>query len=98
LRLAARHADEPLRARLLARGDELADRAWRDLLRFDNPATARAAAILMIEGVRDSYFRTQPADDSVQARQDYDFGRSERFVPQQLRVLGRIGLLSMLKT
>src|SRR3954454_21239428 len=27
-RLAAEHADEPLRARLLRRGDDLADRAW----------------------------------------------------------------------
>ena len=44
MRLAAQHADEPLRARLLGRGQELAERAWADLTRFETRCYARAGA------------------------------------------------------
>jgi hypothetical protein len=39
LRLAARHAEEPLRGRLLKRGLEFAERAWADLVRFESRTT-----------------------------------------------------------
>src|SRR5207249_2850020 len=41
LRLAAAHADEPLRSRLRKRGDELAQRGWEDLCRCVPSVTAR---------------------------------------------------------
>lgn len=89
LRLAARHADEALRNRLLDRGLQFAERAWSDLDRFETRASARAVAILMIEGVRDAYFRQRPLQLGVEAREAYDFGPPQRFVPQRLRTLGR---------
>ena len=56
-RLAAAHAEEPLRSRLLRRGEEFAERAWRDLFRFESRGVTRALAILMTEGAKDAYFR-----------------------------------------
>ena len=41
LRLAARHADEPLKSRLWQRGVEFADRAWNDLFRFESRRTSK---------------------------------------------------------
>ena len=62
LRLAAQHADEPLRSRLIARGRELAERAWSDLLRFKSRDVARTVAIVMVEGTRDAYWRERPIE------------------------------------
>lgn len=87
LRLAAGHADEPLRERLLRRGQELADRAWADLLRFESRATARAAAILLTEGVRDGFYRSRSdLPRSPAPALSPDFGAPVEFVPQRLRV------------
>jgi hypothetical protein len=58
LRLAARLFDEPTRTNLLNRGNELGDRAWSDLLRFETRASARALAIVMIEGLLDCTLRS----------------------------------------
>lgn len=90
LRLAAKHAEEPLRARLLARGGELADRAWCDLLRFESRHVARAIAVLMVEGMKDCYFRVAAETPAPRPNQSYDFGQPERFVPQRRRVLARL--------
>jgi hypothetical protein len=90
LRLAAAHADEPLRARLLRRGGELADRAWSDLLRFETCATARTTAIVMIEGLQDAWFRAQEVAPAPRPTQAYNFGSPETFVPQRLRVLAQL--------
>jgi hypothetical protein len=90
LRLAAAHADEPLRARLLRRGDELADRAWSDLLRFESRSTTRALAILLVEGARDGFFRARGAADAARATRAFEFGRPAAFVPQRRRVLAQL--------
>jgi len=90
LRLAARHADEPLRSRLLDGGTELADRAWSDLLRFDTRTAARAVAILMIEGPLDSYWRTAQDEPAPRPSEEYDFGRPEEFATQRQRVLAEL--------
>jgi hypothetical protein len=42
---------------MLDRGDELAERAWSDLLSFPTRATARAMAVVMVEGLRDAELR-----------------------------------------
>lgn len=86
LRLAARHAGEPLRSRCLERGRELADRAWQDLLRFESKNTARAIAVMMIEGGRDSFFRVAAEPPAPKPLECHDFGRPEAFVPQRERV------------
>ena len=62
LRFAAQHADAPFRRRLIDRAGELAERAWSDLARFESRHVARAVALLLVEGTRDSYWRDQPVD------------------------------------
>lgn len=97
LRYAAAHVDEPTRAQLLARGEELADRAWRDWAEFATLDSTRAVAIILTEGVRDAWFRRHELQPSPRAMGVFDFGVPERFVPQRRRVLelwrhpGRIG-------
>jgi hypothetical protein len=90
LRLAASHADEPLRGRFLGRGRELADRAWDDLLRFTTRTAARAVAILLTEGTRDLYFRQHEPTPAPRPGRAFDFGAPEVFVPQKRRVLRRM--------
>jgi hypothetical protein len=86
LRLAAAHEDEPQQARLLGRADELAERAWKDLLRFDRPATARALALLFGEGTKHLYFQIFGVAPAPQPSGEHNFGNPEPFVPQRLRV------------
>lgn len=90
LRLAAAHADEPLRTRLTARGGELAERAWTDLLRFESRDTARSVAILMREGTLDAYFRTNSIEPAPRPAGQFDFGSPEAFVGQKERILARL--------
>jgi hypothetical protein len=90
LRLAAAHADEPLRPRLLRRADELAERAWDDLHRRRPSVTARARAILFVEGTRDDHFRSRGVTPAPAPPGTHDFGRPEPFVPQRRRVLARL--------
>jgi hypothetical protein len=90
LRLAAAHVDEPLRARLFRRGTELADRAWRDLYRFESRHVTRAVAICMIEGPRDQYLRRFGVQPAPRAPASYRFGTPAAFVPQRQRVLSEL--------
>jgi hypothetical protein len=90
LRLAARYAQEPLRARLLERGAEFAERAWSDLLRFPSQDSARAIAILLSAGMQDEYLRHKPLRGVPLLSQAYGFSRPENFVPQKLRVMTQL--------
>jgi hypothetical protein len=90
LRLASSHVDEPVRAHLLQRGDELAQRAWQDLMRFDHPATTRAVALLLVEGMRDIYFAKRGEVSAPRPEARYEFGAPERFTPQRQRVLAEM--------
>jgi hypothetical protein len=87
LRLAARHADEAARPRLLRRGDELAGRAWGDLRRFATRTTARALAIAMVEGTRDVALQGNMVAPSPAPAGEHDFGAPEAFIPQKYRIL-----------
>lgn len=90
LRLAAEHADEPLRSDLARRGDELAERAWADLLRFESRTSARGAALLMVEGSLDASFRSRPPRPAPRPPVGHDFGAPGTFIPQKARVLARL--------
>jgi hypothetical protein len=94
LRLAASHAGEPLSSRLLRRGQELADRAWADLLRFDSRASARAAAIFLSEGTRDRWFRTHAVGPASAPPASQDFGTPTAFFPQKHRVFAQLKTFS----
>ena len=86
LRLAARHVDEPWRTRFYDRGDELADRAWADLLRFDSRASARALAIVMVEGLLDCTLRSRDTTTAPQSKFCQDLPGPTQFDPQRARV------------
>src|SRR5262249_2867214 len=86
LRLAAAHADEPLRSRLLRRGDELADRGWGDLYRFESRTTARSLAIVLAGGPLDPYFPHHPVAAAARPAEGYDFDKPTAFTPQKDRV------------
>ena len=90
LRLAARHAGEPLRSRLIIRGNELAERAWSDLLRFKSRDVARAVAIMLVEGTRDAYLRSRPAECTPLPIGKFEFGSPQVFVSQKRRVLNQL--------
>jgi hypothetical protein len=87
LRLAARYVEEPLRARLLQRADELSERGWTDLYRFETRTTARALAIVLVEGPKEVYLRSHAAKGQAPPPPEaLDFGEPSRFVPQKTRV------------
>jgi hypothetical protein len=90
LRLAAQYAEGPLRQRLIDRGNELAERAWSDLLRFESRDVARSVALLMTEGSRDSYWRRRPVSSMPALAEEFDFGPPQTFIPQKRRVLDQL--------
>jgi hypothetical protein len=91
LRLAAKHVDADEARAMCLRGDELADRAWTDLMSFtDTYLVARVLAILMREGARDGYFRVAPWRAMPPGPQTQDFGPVEVFRNQKSRVLGQL--------
>ncbi|MGH7199323.1 MAG: hypothetical protein ACREJB_01880, partial [Planctomycetaceae bacterium] len=94
MRLAARHAQEPLRSRLLERGEQFADRAWNDLWRFETRSSARAVAVVMVEGLKDCAFRSCEIQPAPAADFDGEFNAPETFVPQRQRVMRRMKSLS----
>jgi hypothetical protein len=101
LRLAAQYASEPLRSRLIGRGNELAERAWSDLLRFESRDVARSVALVMAEGSRDSYWRRCPVEEMPGPVERAGFGAWQAFVPQKRRVMDRLrtphGVLHVLR-
>jgi hypothetical protein len=86
IRAAAPHADEPMRSRLLIKGAQLSDRAWKDLLSFDSRYVSRAIAILMIEGSIDQHLRCKQTDSPPVPAATHDFGEPQPFLPQKQRV------------
>lgn len=90
MRLAAGHCDEPLRSRLLERGNELADRAWKDLFEFESRMSARARALLMVEGLMDARLRNPPTNRVFRTPANYNFVEPRPFIPQKQRVISKL--------
>jgi hypothetical protein len=88
-RLAARHAPEPLHGRLLRRGAAFAERAWRDLLRFESCGVARSLALVLTEGTRDAALRSGTPPPAAPVA-DEAFPPPELFTPQRQRVRARL--------
>jgi len=89
MRLAAAHADEPLRGKLLRQGHDFAQRAWSDLLRFESRTVTRALAIVMLEGGKDAYLRSNRPAVRHQPG-PVDFGVPQQFTYQKDRVRTRL--------
>lgn len=85
LRLAAKFCGTEDRAAMLKRGEEIADRAWDDLERFESRHVSRALAIAMSEGARDCWLRTQAFENSSSVAEQ-SWGPKPDFVPQKDRV------------
>jgi len=94
LRMSALHAVEPLRGRLLERGANLSERAWRDLGRFGTRLTLRPLAILLREGLCDSYFRSGAAVPTLPDPVQEWHAFPEQFQPQRARIRQRLGTVS----
>ena len=90
LRLAATHVDEPLRTKWMRRGDELSERAWSHLMRFESRHSARAVAIMLQEGLRDVQFRRHPIAVHGRRSDSFNHGTPKSFVPQKKRVLAQL--------
>jgi hypothetical protein len=90
LRLAAGCAEEPLRGRLTRRAAELSERGWHDLMRFDSRHATRPVALVLVEGLRDAFFRTCAAPSLPKPPGPFDFGRPQAFVPQRQRARARL--------
>jgi hypothetical protein len=102
LRLAARYMDGSLHARLLHRADELSNRGWADLYRFETRTAARALAIVLAEGPKEVYLRLNAAKQASQKQSAApEFGQPTRFIPQKIRVSAEMqsmrGLLRLLR-
>ncbi len=83
-------APEPLRGELLRRGEWFADRAWHDLEEFDTRYSARACAVLMIEGLIDGAFRSKHDLSCLPPAPKCDFGHPEDFQSQATRAKQQI--------
>jgi hypothetical protein len=96
LRLAAAYADPGAAACMLRRGEELAERAWSDLLAFSTRTSARAMAVVMVEGVRDAALR-RPSEAArrfgaagLPPSSHTDYPPHCDFLPQRERVKRRL--------
>jgi hypothetical protein len=94
LRMSAVHAVEPLRGRLLERGAELSERAWRDLGRFGTRLTLRPLTILLREGMCDCCFRSGASVPSLPVTMETCHAGREKFQPQRARIRRRLGTVS----
>lgn len=89
LRIAASCTDDKESADLMRKkADELNDAAWHDLYQFGEAhLTARCLSIVMTEGLRDVFHRTESARSFPPADGDFHFGDSwTMFTPQKTRV------------
>ncbi|MFN8708245.1 MAG: hypothetical protein ACK50J_16330, partial [Planctomyces sp.] len=88
LRLAACCEDDHGTATLMrTRASELNDQAWEDLYSFGSAhLTARCLSILMTEGLRDLYHRTEPSITLPSVTAPLTLPDWEMFVPQKIRV------------
>ncbi|MDA1161729.1 MAG: hypothetical protein O3B13_01370 [Planctomycetota bacterium] len=85
LRLAAKYCSTAERTAMLKRGEELADRAWSDLERFESRHVSRSLAIAMSEGTRDCWLRMQSCSEELTV-EPRDWEPKQNFVPQKERV------------
>ncbi|HRA90127.1 MAG TPA: hypothetical protein PK992_18710, partial [Planctomycetaceae bacterium] len=88
LRIAASCEDDATHAAAMrAKADLINDAAWTDLEAFgDARLTARCLSILLTEGQREGFHRTNEPSPIQAATATYDFGNWSMFVPQKQRV------------
>lgn len=100
LRLAARYCEPESAAPMFRRGQELAERAWRDLLGFERRTTIRAMAIVMVEGLRDAELRQSSLEFAIRPMNAAQYPPCQAFLPQRERVKRRLrspaGIASLL--
>ncbi len=91
-RLAASYTGAASAQQMLDRGHALAERAWSDLDAFRTRTSARAMAVVMVEGLRDSQLRRGPIPavpvfaDGRAAKALADYPPHGDFLPQRERV------------
>jgi len=88
LRIAASCADDAAQAATMReKADQINDAAWRDFAAFgEASATARCLSIVMTEGHRDVFHRTQDSELIPPCSAKWNIGPWSMFVPQKQRV------------
>ncbi len=88
LRIAASCTDDPeVEVQMRQKADEINDAAWKYLYEFDDKhLTARCLSILMTEGIRDVFHRTERAEYVPPANVTLPETEWTMFVPQKFRV------------
>jgi len=88
LRIAASCEDDCLQAQLMrAKANQINDGAWADFAAFGAAsATARCLSIVLTEGHRDVFHRSQEPDLIPPCSEKWEAGPWSMFVPQKLRV------------
>ncbi len=85
---AATFAEEESAVQLRAAALRLADRAWRDLMPFPSRDHTRPIAILMTEGLKDSYHRLSRRESGVpHPSRDFELRPRVAFYPLRERLL-----------
>ena len=91
MRLAARYiGDADRREQAIARGHELAERAWADLFRFESRHVTRAVTLVMTEGHRDACLAAADPEPALAPVGEYQFAPRAAFVSQRQRARGRL--------
>ena len=93
LRLAARYMSGQDRTDALKRGEELADRAWSELMSFDTTETIRPLNLVISEGAKDCFLRTY-GPGHAELSMDHEFDAPQEFVPQKRGFVRRIKSIS----
>ena len=78
---AAKHADEPLRAAFLQKGEFFFQACIRDLRSFDTCTLTRPLVLLISNAFRHTYFQRYPGEKAPQPDRTYDYGQPEQFTP-----------------
>lgn len=86
LRLAAKYAESSEAEAMHRRGDQLADRAWFDLERFETRNVARALVLVMTEGTRDCWLRRSAGEGQSLSPAPGDFPPAVAFQSQRDRI------------
>ena len=95
-KFAAKHAGVPERATFLERSEFFFRASTSTLLEMPTRTLARPVVLMMGNGYMHAYFQHNPGHASlVLPRRDLDFGEPEVFVPQKLRVLRKLKILSV---
>lgn len=98
-KVAAKYSQEPLRSEFLRKAKFFFDTPLKDLFSFETKTLTRPLIILMTNSAMHSYFQQYPDEIAPIVECHYDFGQSQKFIPQLYYVFKiRVKLFNILGT